>query len=152
MIFRQHLDGINRSRLGRRERIGAATLERYFQRGLQRQFGEWNSRADQTLRLASDLIGHPVSETIDRFKQRLCYLLLKKHRTRKQGDSLVPVRQAGLAPLLELGNTPPSGRKKSKPCDGSLVTTDSLKGSATKWSSSSGTPMASATSKTTGLE
>jgi transposase len=43
MIFRQHLDGINRSRLGRRERIGAATVERYFQRGLQRQFGQWHS-------------------------------------------------------------------------------------------------------------
>lgn len=40
MIFGQHLDGINRSRLGRREGIGAATVERYFQRGLQRQFGE----------------------------------------------------------------------------------------------------------------
>ena len=37
-IFQQHLDGINRSRLGRRENIGAATVERYFQRGLRRQF------------------------------------------------------------------------------------------------------------------
>jgi len=44
MIFRQHLDGINRSRLGRREGIGAATVERYFRRGLKRQFGEWHSR------------------------------------------------------------------------------------------------------------
>jgi hypothetical protein len=44
MIFGQHLDGINRSRLGRREGIGAATVERYFQRGLQRQFGEWHAR------------------------------------------------------------------------------------------------------------
>ena len=26
-----------------REGIGAATVERYFQRGLQRQFGEWHS-------------------------------------------------------------------------------------------------------------
>ena len=50
MIFRQHLDGINRSRLGRREGIGAATVERYFQRGLQRQFGEWHSgRCPQVL-------------------------------------------------------------------------------------------------------
>jgi len=38
MIFRDHLDGINRSRLGRRESIGAATVERYFRRGLKRQF------------------------------------------------------------------------------------------------------------------
>ena len=43
MVFRQHLDGINRSRLGRREGIGAATVERYFRRGLQRQFSEWHS-------------------------------------------------------------------------------------------------------------
>ena len=43
MIFRQHLDGINRSRLGRREGIGAATVERYFRRGLQRQFDQWHS-------------------------------------------------------------------------------------------------------------
>jgi len=50
MIFRQHLDGINRSRLGRREGIGAATVERYFRRGLERQFGEWHSaRCPQVL-------------------------------------------------------------------------------------------------------
>ena len=42
MIYRDHLDGINRSRLSRREGIGAATVERYFRRGLQRQFGEWH--------------------------------------------------------------------------------------------------------------
>ena len=41
-IYQQHLDGINRSRLGRREGIGAATVERYFRRGLQRQFREWH--------------------------------------------------------------------------------------------------------------
>ncbi|HSB13502.1 MAG TPA: hypothetical protein VLE22_03525 [Bryobacteraceae bacterium] len=29
-------------------------------------------------------------ELIYRFKQRLCYLLLKKHRTRKQCQALVP--------------------------------------------------------------
>jgi len=42
MIYRHHLDGINRSRLGRREGIGAATVERYFRRGLERQFREWH--------------------------------------------------------------------------------------------------------------
>jgi transposase len=42
-IFRQHLDGINRSRLGRRESIGAATVERYFLHGLQRQFAQRHS-------------------------------------------------------------------------------------------------------------
>jgi transposase len=237
MIFRQHLDGINRSRLGRRERIGAATVERYFQRGLQRQFDQWHStrcpqllgidehfftrrsgyattlcdlrnhkvydvvlgrselsleayfqrlegkaevrvvcmdlaanyralvrlhfpnarivadrfhviriinhhflacwrdidgvgsknrgllslmrrhrhnlRADQQLRLRAYLAAHPVLETIYRFKQRLCYLLLKKHRTRRQCQRLAPrflravyqLRQAGLAPLVQLGQT-----------------------------------------------
>jgi transposase len=41
-IYRQHLDGVNRSRLGRREGIGAATVERYFRRGLALQFREWH--------------------------------------------------------------------------------------------------------------
>ena len=41
-IYEAHLDGINRSRLGRRKGIGAATVERYFQHGLQRQFAEWH--------------------------------------------------------------------------------------------------------------
>lgn len=42
-IFQQHLDGVNRSRLGRRENLGAATVQRYSQKGLQRQFAEWHS-------------------------------------------------------------------------------------------------------------
>jgi len=237
MIFRDHLDGINRRRLGRREGIGAATVERYFRHGLERQFGQWHSArcpqllgidehfftrrtgyattlcdlrnhkvydvvlgrselsleayfqrlegkdevrvvcmdlasnyrslvrlhfpqarivadrfhvirlinhhflacwrdidgvgaknrgllslmrrhrhrlsAEQQLRLAAYLAEHPVLETIYRFKQRLCYLLLKKHRTRKQCQQLVPrflravyqLRQAGLAQLVQLGQT-----------------------------------------------
>jgi transposase len=237
MIYRHHLDGINRSRLGRREGIGAATVERYFQRGLRRQFGEWHAarcpqllgidehfftrrsgyattlcdlrnhkiydvvlgrselsleayfqrlegkaevrvvcmdlasnyrslvrlhfpnarivadrfhviriinhhflacwrdldavgaknrgllslmrrhrhklRDEQQLRLAAYLAQHPVLETIYRFKQRLCHLLLKKHRTRKQCVQLIPrflravyqLRQAGLPPLVQLGQT-----------------------------------------------
>jgi transposase len=237
MIFRQHLDGINRSRLGRREGIGAATVERYFQRGLERQFGEWhnarcpqvlgidehfftrrtgyattlcdlrnhkiydvvlgrselslqayfqrlegkdqvrvvcmdlasnyrslvrihfpnarivadrfhvirlinhhflacwrdldgigaknrgllslmrrhrhNLRSDQQLRLRAYLAERPALETIYGFKQRLCHLLSKKHRTHRQCEQLVPrflraiyqLRQAGLAPLVQLGQT-----------------------------------------------
>jgi transposase len=236
-IYRLHLDGINRSRLGRREGIGAATVERYFRRGLQRQFREWhpprcpqilgidehfftrrlgyattlcdlknhkiydvvlgrseaaleayfqslegkaevrvvcmdlasNYRAlvrkhfpqarivadrfhviriinhhflacwrdidpagsknrglislmrrhrhrlspTQADRLAAYLTGHPVLDTIYRFKQRLCYLLLNKHRTRRQCEVLIPkflraiyqLRQAGLAQLVQLGET-----------------------------------------------
>ena len=66
-----------------------------------------NLRSDQQLRLAAYLGEHPVLETIYRFKQRLCCLLLKKHRTRRQCEQLVPrflravyqLRQAGRAPL-----------------------------------------------------
>ena len=55
----------------------------------------------------------PVVREIYRFKQRLCYLLLKKHRTRKQCTPLVArflkaihqLRQAGLAQLVQLGDT-----------------------------------------------
>jgi len=237
MIFQQHLDGINRSCLGRREGIGAATVERYFRHGLQRQFSEWhaprcprilgidehfftrkkgfattlcnlrrhkiydvvlgrselslaayfeklqgkdevlvvcmdlsscyralvrlhfpnarivadrfhvirlinhhflacwrdldavgsrnrgllslmrrhrhNLRREQQLRLTAYLESHPALDLIYRFKQRLCYLLLKKHRTRKQCQALIPrflrsvaqLRQAGLAQLVQLGQT-----------------------------------------------
>ncbi len=236
-IYQQHLDGINRSRLARREGIGAATVERYFRRGLQRQFREWHPprcpvmlgidehfftrrqgyattlcdlrhrkvydvvlgrsetaleayfqrlegkdqvrvvcmdlassyRAlvrkhfpharivadrfhvirlinhhflacwrdldpagsknrgllslmrrhrhkltpEQQARLAAYLARHPALELIYRFKQRLCYLLLKKHRTRKQCGPLArrllraiyQLRQAGLAQLVSLGET-----------------------------------------------
>ena len=56
---------------------------------------------------------HPVLNLIYRFKQRLCYLLLKKHRTRRQCQTLIPrflravaqLRQAGLAQLVQLGQT-----------------------------------------------
>jgi transposase len=236
-IYQQHLDGINRSRLGRREGIGAATVERYFRRGLARQFAArhpprcppvlgidehffsrragyattlcdlrnhkvydvvlgrseaaleayfqrlegrlevrvvcmdlasvyralvrkhfpnarivadrfhviriinhhflacWrdldatasrnrgllslmrrhrhNLRADQHARLFDYLRTQPVLELIYRFKQRLCYLLLTKHRTRKQCEALVPrflrsvyqLRQARLPQLVQLGDT-----------------------------------------------
>jgi transposase len=236
-IYQQHLDGINRSRLGRREYIGAATVERYFQRGLRRQFREWhparcpivlgidehfftrkkgfattlcdlrhhkiydvvlgrselaleaylgrlegkaevrvvcmdlasvyrslvrkhfpnarivadrfhvirlinhhflacwreldpvgsrnrgllslmrrhrhNLKPDQQPRLEAYLLAHPALKLIYSFKQRLCYLLLKKHRTRKQCvplarrllKAIYELRQAGLAQLVQLGDT-----------------------------------------------
>ncbi len=236
-IFQEHLDGINRSRLGRRENIGAATVERYFQRGLQRQFREWhpprcpvllgidehfftkrrgyattfcdlrnhkiydvvlgrseaaleaylsrlegkdqvqvvcmdlacvyrsivrkhfpharivadrfhvirivnhhflacwkdldpvgsrnrgltslirrhphNLKPGQQTRLAAYLTAHPALELIYRFKQKLCYLVLNKHRTRKQCARLAPrllsaiyqLKQAGLSHLVQLGDT-----------------------------------------------
>jgi transposase len=236
-IFQLHLDGVNRSRLGRRKGIGAATVERYFQHGLKLQFREWhpprcpsvlgidehfftrkkgyattfcdlrnhkiydvvlgrselslerylerlegktevkvvcmdlapayrsmvrkhfpnalivadrfhvirivnhhflacwrdidptgaknrgllslmrrhrhNLSSEQQARLSAYLAAHPALELIYRFKQRLCYLLLKKHRTRKQCRPLATrflsavyqLRQAGLPQLVALGQT-----------------------------------------------
>ena len=72
-----------------------------------------NLRADQHLRLAAYLAEHPALELIYRFKQRLCYLLLKKHRTRQQCEPLArrllravyQLRQARLPQLVQLGET-----------------------------------------------
>jgi transposase len=72
-----------------------------------------NLKPDQQLRLADYLSTHPALDAIYRFKQRLCYLLLKRHRTRKQCAQLVPrflravyqLRQAGLPQLAQLGET-----------------------------------------------
>ena len=237
MLFRDHLDGINRSRLGRRESLGAATVERYFRRVLQRQFsalrpprcprilgidehfftrrkgfattlcdlknhniydvvlgrseasldayleglqgkeavlvvcmdlsatyravvkkhfpnarivadrfhvirlvnhhflGCWremdplasknrgllslmrrhrhNLKPDQRLRLAAYLAQNPLLEVIYRAKQSLCYLLLKKHKTRRQCALLAPrllrnidyLKAAGSPALVQLGHT-----------------------------------------------
>ena len=236
-IYQQHLDGVNRSRLGRRECIGAATVERYFRRGLERQFREWHPprcplllgidehfftrrqgyattlcdlrnhkvydvvlgrseaaleaylmrmegkdtvqvvcmdlasvyrslvrkhfpnarivadrfhvirivnhhflacwkeldpvgsknrgllslmrrhrhrlKPEQQTRLAAYLAAQPALEVIYGFKQRLCDLLLKKHRNRKQCEKLAPrflrsvyqLRQARLPQLVQLGET-----------------------------------------------
>jgi transposase len=236
-VYRQHLDGINRSRLGKREGIGAATVERYFQRGLRRQFAQWHpprcpqvlgidehfftrrkgfattlcdlknhkiydvvlgrseaalepyfqrleGKAEvrvvcmdlathyrssvhkhfpnaiivadrfhvirlitqqfltcwrnidpagaknrgllslmrrhrhrllpqQKLKLTEYLDTHPVLRELYRFKQKLCYLLLKKHKTRRQCEKLIPrflraiqeLKSVGLAPLVQLGET-----------------------------------------------
>jgi transposase len=236
-IFTQHLDGINRSRLGRREGIGAATVERHFRHGLQRQFsarhngrcppvlgidehfftrkkgfattlcdlrrhkiydvvlgrseasletyfqrlqgkdqvrvvcmdlsstyralvrkhfpkarivadrfhvirlinhhflGCWreidpaasknrgllslmrrhrhNLKAEQKAKLGAYLDAFPALRVIYGFKQHLCYLLLKKHKTRRQCAKLIPrllaavdhLRQAGLPQMVQLGET-----------------------------------------------
>ena len=68
---------------------------------------------EQAPRLAAYLAQHPALEVIYRFKQRLCYLLLKKHRTRKQCERLAPrflravyqLKQAVLPQLVALGET-----------------------------------------------
>jgi transposase len=72
-----------------------------------------NLKPEQNLRLLTYLAERPALEVIYRFKQRLCYLLLKKHKTRKQCQKLVPrflraaveLRQSGLAQLVVLGET-----------------------------------------------
>lgn len=66
-------------------------------------------------------------ETIYGFKQRLCYLLLKKHRIPKQCEQPVPLGQTLAAWSEEIVAT---------------------KAFTTKWSSSVDKPTASATSKT----
>lgn len=236
-IFQQHLDGVNRSRLGRRENIGAATVQRYSQKGLHRQFAEWHSprcpqilgidehfftrkkgfattfcdlrkhriydvvlgrseasletyfehlegkaevrvvcmdlathyrssvhkhfphaiivadrfhvirlinqhflstwrnidpvasksrgllslmrrhrhhlKPEQQVKLDAYLAAQPVLRELYRFKQRLCYLLLKKHKTRRQCERLIPrflraveqLKSVGFAPLVQLGET-----------------------------------------------
>jgi transposase len=72
-----------------------------------------NLRPEQQQRLQAYLQGHPALELIYRFKQRLCYLLLKKHRTERQCAQLIPrflravhqLRDSGLAQLVTLGDT-----------------------------------------------
>jgi transposase len=48
-----------------------------------------NLQPAQVVKLAAYLAEHPALELIYRFKQRLCYLLLKKRRTRKQCQALI---------------------------------------------------------------
>lgn len=69
-----------------------------------------NLRDDQQLRLAAYSAQQPVLDTIYRFKQRLCYLLLNKRRTRRQCQQLISrflraVYQLRQAPLAPLGQT-----------------------------------------------
>jgi transposase len=68
---------------------------------------------EQHQRLSAYLTLHPALELIYRFKQKLCYLLLEKHQNHRSCRKLAPrllraiaeLRQAGLAPLVQLGNT-----------------------------------------------
>jgi transposase len=72
-----------------------------------------NLRPEQVDKLERYFDRFPVLRQIYRFKQRLCYLLLKKHRTRKQCGPLAmrflkaihQLRQAGLPQLMQLGET-----------------------------------------------
>lgn len=72
-----------------------------------------NLSEGQRVKLDNYLAEHPALDTIYRFKQRLCYLLLFKHRTAKQCRKLAPrllrsifhLRNCGLGPLATLGDT-----------------------------------------------
>ena len=72
-----------------------------------------NLKPEQQARLLAYLAERPALDLIYRFKQRLCYLLLKKHKTRRQCQKLVPrflravveLPQSGLAQLVTLGDT-----------------------------------------------
>ena len=73
----------------------------------------YNLSAEQQDRLADYLRQNPALEAIYLFKQRLCSLLLKKHRTAKQCHQLAhrflrqvaALRCCGFAPLAQLGHT-----------------------------------------------
>ena len=79
-----------------------------------------NLKPEQRTRLLAYLAEHPALNEIYRFKQRLCYLLLKKHKTRKACEKLVPrflyaiaeLRQSGFAQLATLGDTLHSWREE----------------------------------------
>lgn len=70
-------------------------------------------KPEQHARLATYFEQFPALREIYRFKQRLCYLLLKKHRTRRNCAHLAArflkaiqqLRDSGLAQLVQLGET-----------------------------------------------
>ena len=70
-------------------------------------------KAEQQTKLEAYFDQFPALREIYRFKQKLCYLLLKKHRTRNQCAELVhrflralhQLKDSGLAPLVQLGQT-----------------------------------------------
>ena len=72
-----------------------------------------NLKPEQKLKLDAYFDEFPAIREVYRFKQRLCYLLLKKHRTRKQCvplarrflKALYELKQAGLTQLVQLGQT-----------------------------------------------
>jgi transposase len=72
-----------------------------------------NLKPEQRAKLKLYFEQFPAIREIYRFKQRLCYLLLKKHRTRKQCIPLIKrlltaiddLQQSGFARLAQLGET-----------------------------------------------
>jgi transposase len=109
-----------------------------------------NLSPDQHARLSAYLRERPALETIYRFKQRLSYLLLEKHKNQKKCRTLAArflrsfaqLKGCGLAPLVALGNTLHAWREEIATCGASPATTASPKASPPKWKFSSARPMA----------
>ena len=76
--------------------------------------------AEQRPRLKTYLMAHPVLDVVYDFKQKLCRLLLIKHRTARQCQRLIPLllkaieqlRNSGLEPMRTLGDTLASWNKE----------------------------------------
>ena len=91
------------------------------------------------------------------FKQHLCYMLLKKHRTKKQCAHLVrrflqPLEQlneVGLTQLVQLGQTLTSWATEIATCGASPGTMASPKAFTPRWRCCSAKRTAFETSKTT---
>jgi transposase len=119
-----------------------------------------NLQPVQAEKLAAYLAERPALELIYRFKQRLCYLLMKKHRTRKQCQVLIPrllraiyqLRQEAWLPWSNSARPWPRGLRRSSPCGASPATTESPKVSTQRWNSSNARLTGFATSKTTACE
>jgi transposase len=61
-----------------------------------------NLKPEQRQRLQQYLDEHPLLNIIYRFKQKLCYLLLKRHRTKKQCEQLAPRLVAAVEQLQQM--------------------------------------------------
>jgi transposase len=72
-----------------------------------------NLKPEQAVKLTAYLESYPALREIYRFKQKLCYLLLKKHCNQEKCRRLAPrflravreLRDAGFPPLVQLGET-----------------------------------------------
>ncbi len=92
-----------------------------------------NLKPEQRVRLSAYLAGFPVLELIYRFKQWLCYLLLKKHRTRRQCAPLTNCARPACRSWYNSEKRCTLGKKRSPPCGDSPATTESPRAFTTRW-------------------
>lgn len=115
-----------------------------------------NLKPEQLTKLNAYFEQFPAVREIWRFKQRLCYLLLKKHRTKKQCVHLVKrflqalhdLNEAGFIQLVQLGQTLSSWSAEIARMWRFTRITESPKASTPKWRFCSGRPTDSETSAT----